>query len=193
MNHSYINPLLPPDAVKTLSELATSPLMSPGLRSLAMCTLTRKHPNREPFHGVLCTVDTPSDSAPSGAMGHRVILASSGAKSAAKSLVGMGVDCTPDLAGHNARVKVGVIEHAKVLHGRIEIRGYLYARDFPEIVANVATERMGMSWEITDTAIADPSAEVWTITRCIFTGAAILRNAKAAYRDSWIELGGNVN
>ena len=37
------------------------------------------------------------------------------------------------------------------------------------------------SWRIT-------RARVWTLTKVTFTGAAILRRDKAAYRDTWIEL-----
>jgi hypothetical protein len=45
-----------------------------------------------------------------------------------------------------------------------------------------------MSYEIADARVADMSAKVWTLTRVTFTGAAILRRDKAAYRDTWIEL-----
>ena len=51
------------------------------------------------------------------------------------------------------------------------------------------TQTLGMSYEISDAQIADTRASVWTLTRVTFTGAAILRRDKAAYRDTWIELG----
>ena len=46
-----------------------------------------------------------------------------------------------------------------------------------------------MSYEIADARVADTKAKVWTFTQVTFTGAAILRRDKAAYRDTWIELG----
>jgi hypothetical protein len=36
--------------------------------------------------------------------------------------------------------------------------------------------------------VAEFSAPIWTITQFTFTGAALLRRDKAAYRDTWIEL-----
>ena len=48
---------------------------------------------------------------------------------------------------------------------------------------------VGMSYEITDARIADLRSTVWTLTHVTFTGAAVLRRDKAAYRDTWIELG----
>ena len=45
-----------------------------------------------------------------------------------------------------------------------------------------------MSYEIADARVADMRAKVWTLTHVTFTGAAILRRDKAAYRETWIEL-----
>jgi hypothetical protein len=36
--------------------------------------------------------------------------------------------------------------------------------------------------------VADTRARIWTLSKVTFTGAAILRKDKAAYRDTWIEL-----
>ena len=48
---------------------------------------------------------------------------------------------------------------------------------------------LGMSYEVTDVALANRRARVWTLTKVTFTGAAILRKNKAAYQETWIELG----
>jgi hypothetical protein len=45
-----------------------------------------------------------------------------------------------------------------------------------------------MSYEITDAQIQDLKASVWVLNQVTFTGAAILRREKAAYRGTWIEL-----
>src|SRR5713226_1944585 len=73
-----------------------------------------RHPNRQPFHGVLTLVDVPSDRAPSGAGGRRVLLTTQAAERALASLLGMALDFTPNLDGHDARRKVGIITSAKV-------------------------------------------------------------------------------
>ena len=162
------------------------------------------HPNRAGFRGVLTIVDVASDKAPSGARGHRVLLTRRAAEAAMPSLMGMGLDYSPALDRHDARRKIGVITRAEIVGRVIEVGGFLYARDFPEIVAEigrpgrtgaavsagrVTRAGLGMSYEITDALVEDITASVWVLNRVTFTGAAVLRRDKAAYRSTWIELG----
>jgi hypothetical protein len=229
------------------------------------------HPNRTPFQGVLTMVDVPSQRAPSGARGHLVVLTKRAAEAALPSLLGMGVDYSPSFDRHDVRCKVGVITRAEIVGRNVELGGYLFARDFPEIVEEIAKsgssagrrsikscqERfaqsntvdgvardskripqmeglrsslraaagqilnlagalrakskqkqagtskstiraetaivaegkgLGMSYEVTGVQLADARARVWMLEKVTFTGAAILRRDKAAYRDTWIEL-----
>jgi hypothetical protein len=233
------------------------------------------HPNRAAFSGVLTMVDMPSHRAPSGAKGHLVVLTKRAAEAALPSLLGMALDYSPSLDRHDVRRKVGVITRAEIVGRNVELGGYLFARDFPEIVEEIAKSRpgsdrkpidsfrarlvnagvihaavdpresasrgegsrlraslraavarirsltgaprrtpkngmeqaeefhptiraetcvaagpagLGLSYEVTDVQIADTRARVWTLSRVTFTGAAILRRDKAAYRDTWIEL-----
>lgn len=159
------------------------------------------HPNREPFCGVLTMVDVASDRPPAGARGHRVVLSRAAAEAALPSLLGMALDYAPALDRHDARRKVGIITRAEIVGKQVELSGYLYAKDFPEIVEQIAaggkrrrmrskrgSTDLGMSYEIADARIADVRANVWTLTKVTFTGAAILRRDKAAYRETWIEL-----
>lgn len=161
------------------------------------------HPNREPFVGVLTLVDVASDRAPAGARGHRVILTRAAAEAALPSLLGMGLDYSPSLDRHDAQRKVGIITRAEIVGRAIELGGYLFARDFPEIVNKIGrgpqelearwrrtghSGSLGMSYEIADASVADLRAKIWTLTQVTFTGAAILRRDKAAYQDTWIEL-----
>ncbi len=233
------------------------------------------HPNRAGFSGVLTMVDVPSQRAPSGAKGHLVVLTKRAAEAALPSLLGMALDYSPSLDRHDVRRKVGVITRAEIVGKNLELGGYLFARDFPEIVEEIAkswpggnrkpidsfrtrlvnagvihaavsssdlgnwregyrlraslraaTERilslttamkrtpgrrltqaeefhptiraetcvaagpagLGLSYEVTGVEIADTRAQVWTLSKVTFTGAAILRRDKAAYRDTWIEL-----
>jgi hypothetical protein len=122
------------------------------------------------------------------------------------SLMGMGLDYSPALDRHDARRKIGVITRAEIVGRVIEVGGFLYAKDFPEIVAeigkpwsaglgsadrNVRASRagLGMSYEIADALVEDIKASVWVLNRVTFTGAAVLRRDKAAYFSTWIELG----
>jgi hypothetical protein len=96
------------------------------------------HPNRTAFQGVLTMVDVPSQRAPSGAKGHLVVLTKRAAEAALPSLLGMGVDYSPTLDRHDVRCKVGVITRAEIVGRKVELGGYLFARDFPEIVEEIA-------------------------------------------------------
>ncbi len=154
------------------------------------------HPNRRPFRGVLTSVDVASDRPPSGARGHRVLLTSASVEKALPSLLGMAVDYTPELDGHDARRKVGVITEAELREraGRgqaLEISGFLYEKDFPEIVAEIERSgraSLGMSYEIAEVRVVDASAAIWVVSEFTFTGAAVLKRNKAAYAETWVEL-----
>jgi hypothetical protein len=149
------------------------------------------HPNRLPFRGVLTFVDIPSDRPPSGARGRRVVLTSKAAEAALPSLLGMALDYAPRLEGHDARMKVGIITSADIVKRDVEVEGYLFAKDFPEIVREIGEQKqepLGMSYEIADVRVADVGAGTWVITECKFTGAAVLKRRKAAYRGTSIEL-----
>jgi hypothetical protein len=139
------------------------------------------HPNRLPFEGCLTLVDTPSDRAPSGARGHRVLLTRAAAETALPSLLGMAVDYKAGWDGHDARQKCGIITSASLEDRKLLVAGYLFARDFPEMEPAM-TPGMGMSYELADAHVADMRASIWTLTRATFTGAAILLRDKAAYR-----------
>lgn len=146
------------------------------------------HPNRVPFEGVLTIVNTVSDKAPAGARGHRVLLTREAAQQALPSLLGMAVDYRPGWDGHDARRKIGLLTEADLIGNRLTVRGYLYARDFPDVTAEIRTSAatrpnaLGMSYEIADARVENVRAEIWKLTRVTFTGAAILLRDKAAYR-----------
>jgi hypothetical protein len=149
------------------------------------------HPNRVPFEGVLTLVDQPSNRPPSGARGHRVILTRSAAIAALPSLLGMAVDYTPGWDGHDSRRKCGIITQADVDGNRLQVSGYLFGKDFPEVEEQVRrneADAMGMSYELADAHVADMDAPIWSLTRATFTGAAILLREKAAYRETSFRL-----
>jgi hypothetical protein len=164
------------------------------------------HPNRLPFEGVLTLIDVASDKAPSGARGHRVVLTRAAAEAALPSLLGMAVDYKAGWDGHDARQKCGIITAAELDGRRLTVAGFLFARDFPELEPKIgegqrgpgsspgsgisidAGRSMGMSYELADAHVADMRAEIWTLTRATFTGAAILLREKAAYRGTSFRL-----
>jgi hypothetical protein len=145
------------------------------------------HPNRVPFEGVLTVVNTPSDKAPSGARGHRVMLTRDAVENALPSLLGMAVDYRPGWDGHDARCKIGIVTEANLKGKKLVVKGYLYARDFPDVAKAIeahAPEALGMSYELADARVEDMRAEIWKLTRITFTGAAILLREKAAYKET---------
>jgi hypothetical protein len=79
-----------------------------------------------------------------------VLLTRAAAESALPSLLGMALDYTPALDGHDARRKVGIITEAEIKAAQaltanaalIEVAGHLFARDFPEIVETIRGERV---------------------------------------------------
>ncbi len=95
------------------------------------------HPNRVDFRGVLTVVDVPSQRAPAGSGGKRVMLTRKAAEEALPSLLGMALDYAPAFDRHDVRRKVGVITSADVVGRNLEVGGYLYAKDFPEIVQEI--------------------------------------------------------
>jgi len=143
------------------------------------------HLNRVPFEGVLTVVDSASDKSPAGARGHRVMLTREATETALPSLLGMAVDYRPGWDGHDARRKIGLLTEASLVGNRLVVKGYIYARDFPEVAKTIAAhspEAMGMSYELADARVEDMRSEIWKLTRVTFTGAAILLREKAAYR-----------
>jgi len=96
----------------------------------------------------------------------------------------MAVDFTPSFDGHDTTAKIGIITSATIVGNAIEIEGFVYAADFPEIAATIKALKsaLGFSFEAQRLTVDDPGAEILTITDLAFTGAAILRKDKAAYK-----------
>lgn len=142
------------------------------------------HPNKMPFTGVLTFVDVPSDMPPGGADGKRVILPRIVAEQILPSLLGMAVDFTPNLDGHDATRKIGLITSADVVGDEIQIGGFFYAADFPQVCARIKAEKeaLGFSYEIQ--AQTQEIGDLLQIVSGVFTGAAVLRKDKAAYQST---------
>jgi hypothetical protein len=163
------------------------------------------HPNRLPFRGVLTLVGVASQRSPSGSKGHRVLLTRSATDKALPSLLGMALDYAPSMDSHDVRRKIGIITEANILPlhagsgaqatGQLAVSGYLYAHDFPDVVAEIraqaggaAGSTLGMSYELTQVEVPNRESMIWTATAFTFTGAAVLRRDRAAYPQTWIAL-----
>jgi hypothetical protein len=86
--------------------------------------------------------------------------------------------------GHDNRRKIGILTEAAISGNDLLVRGYLYARDFPDVAKAIrahAPTALGMSYEIADAGVEDMRAQIWRLTKVTFTGAAILLRDKAAY------------
>jgi hypothetical protein len=79
------------------------------------------------------------------------------------------------------------VSEANLKGKKLVVKGYLYARDFPDAAKAIqahAPEALGMSYELADARVEDMRAEIWKLTRITFTGAAILLREKAAYKET---------
>jgi len=142
------------------------------------------HPNRMPFSGVLTRLDQPSDAAPHGSNGKRVLMTKAAAEKGLASLLGMAVDFTPEFDGHDVARKIGVITAATVEGDALHIEGFIYAADFPEEAARIKTDKsaLGFSFEAQQIHVESLDTDPLVIVDCVFTGAAILKKDKAAYQ-----------
>ncbi len=142
------------------------------------------HPNRHPFSGIVTRIGLPSDKAPGGSAGKRVILTPEAVKAAIPSILGMGVDYSHDFRGHDPQRKIGVITGAKEKGNALHIEGFFYAADFPEVVAEIVANKRKLGWSY-EVLVADGGAQhaedLLIVTEFVFTGAAVLRKDAAAY------------
>lgn len=123
----------------------------------------------------------PSDRAPHGASGKRVLMPVAAARAMLGSLTGMGVNIG-NASGHNPGTKVGVIQAARIEGDAIMVSGHLGAADFPAEIRRIRSDlaRLGMSFEGQfqfESANTDPLV----IAGGAFHGACILPSAEAAY------------
>jgi hypothetical protein len=154
--------------------------------SLALPDMGSSHPNRKNFEGILTKIGEPSDSAPSGSGGRRVLITPAAAEQAIPSLLGMGVNLTEKMDGHAPTAKIGVITSAEVRGSDLMVAGILYCADFPEATlrVNLLQAQLGMSFEARNLSVEDSDADPLVINSLYFTGASILMKDRAAYRST---------
>jgi hypothetical protein len=160
------------------------PLEALQLAAMALNISNSDHPNKMPFSGTLVRLDEPSDAAPGGAYGRKIIVTAAAARKALPTLLGMAVNFASSFDGHDNKAKIGVITSADIVGNAIVIEGFVYAADYPETASTIKALKnvLGFSFEAQRLTVSDPSADILTITDLAFTGAAILRKDKAAYQ-----------
>lgn len=144
---------------------------------------TPDHPNKIPFSGILVHLDSPSDKAPHGSFGKKIILTSAAATAALPTLLGMAVNYASDFEGHNPRMKIGIIDNATIENSAVRVSGFLYGADFANEVEHIQSnkEDLGFSFEAQRILVEDLSASPLVIKELVFTGAAVLQKKSAAY------------
>ena len=151
-------------------------------------------PDVLPFEATLGYVDTPTDATPCGGYsGYNTVLSSENID--IESLQGSGVNVfwgwwpEDNMAHHNPRFKVGVIDEAHLEGTAIKAKGHLWKNDFPDVceVVENAKESLGFSVEIYSDGIKlDHAEKTATCLGVHFTGASILYKSKAAFQKTSI-------
>ena len=133
--------------------------------------ILNEYSGRVYFSGILCTLDEPSDKSPTGAKGHKIIITKTAAKNALSTLIGAPLNYKSDWNGHDYSVTVG----------------YLATANYPEIIDKIKElplGTLGMSYEVKNARCINLNQQIWTISEVTFSGAAILKRDKAAYRNT---------
>lgn len=145
--------------------------------------VTEDHPNKLPFSGVLFKVDELSDKPPNGSGGKLVFISADVAKEAIPTILGMGVNASAKFNTHDKKNKIGVFTEADVVGDEFQVKGYLYASDFPDEVDYIQAHKdeLGFSYEVKRAEIASLDDDYLTVKSLIFSGGAILNKKDAAY------------
>lgn len=142
--------------------------------------------NRQPFSGILCTLDEASKKAPMSSTGKKAVITKAAAEKALPSLEGQPVNVTwnsPDgkFSGHDTTV-IGVFSKGWVQDDSIWVEGYLFNETFPKICASIKQEKknLGFSYEILAKSY-ETKGDDMVISDFTFIGGTILYKDKAAY------------
>lgn len=144
--------------------------------------------NRQPFTGILCSLDEASVKAPISNVGKKAVITQVAAEKAIPSIVGQPVNVawnSPDgkFSGHDKTV-VGIFSKGWVQDGDLWVSGYLFNETFPKICASIKQEKsdLGFSYEILAKSYRTNGDEM-LIDDFTFIGGTILYKTKAAYGD----------
>ena len=125
--------------------------------------------NIVPFEGVLIRLDQPSEKAPVGASGHRVMVSTTIAAESLSALPGMAVDYRVDRgSASTVRRGCGVITSAAIVGDELRIVGHFFPDELKGI--RLASE-MRFHYEATNVHVEDLKSSIWNITKLPIKGA----------------------
>lgn len=185
------------DKKEKLGELSNEEIdvaKSTNLKASSFILGNLEHPNQMPFEGILTWFDAPSDNAPNGSRGRKVVIPSEVGIPALTSLKGMAINyVSGSMNGHNPQNKIGVITDAFAGEPQedgavpVYVEGYIYAYDFEDAAIDIKASQsaLGFSYETARTLVEDGiwNGEQVAIVRDLgwFTGASVLYKLSAAY------------
>jgi hypothetical protein len=127
-----------------------------------------------PFNGILTRIGVPSDTPPHGTGGKRIIVTPAAASAALGSLRYMALN-----EDHQVTRRIGVITSAAVAGDAIVISGHINAA---EAAARVKAQQSDLGFSFEAHLLAStPRTNPLLVNSLIFTGAAILPKAAAAF------------
>ena len=137
------------------------------------------------WSGVLFIVGKPSATSPSGARGHRILMASGAVAGAIEQLPGKPL-WAHDLRTHEREIsnQVGIIETAEVVGDKFMVSGEWFGRNPERIDLAASEEPLGLSY---DAHCSNGDYRGWgspilTVDRATFHGAHVVLQAKAAHK-----------
>lgn len=153
------------------------------------------HANLGFFHGLLIQLNAVSTHVPGNwqkqGISKKLYVPRAVGEAALPSLLGMGINITANLRGHDQRNKIGAITEAYVdSNDSLWVAGFIWRRDFePEyMILAHPPEEMGMSAELENLEKPEEGPYYLTTRRILFTGAAVCFRSAASYSHSrfWI-------
>ena len=151
-------------------------------------TSDNSHPNKQPFTGILCSIDSPSINVPNGSGGKQVQLSSDAVQNAIETIIGMPVNANYSDEDkkrfdiHNPQEIIGIISNGYVKDNNVYVEGYLYPQNCPKICASIRKEKkdLGFSYELL-VSESEIKNDILYVTALVFTGACLLYKDCAAY------------
>jgi hypothetical protein len=94
------------------------------------------------------------------------------------------------MADHEKSQVVGHVTGASIRGKDLVVHGRLYDKNMAALTARLEATAapLGMSFENTDVRIVDAQADPWVLQSCVWTGAAVLARATAAFAGTSFEL-----
>jgi len=129
-------------------------------------------------------VDEASAKSPGGALGHKVYISREVCRKALPGLIGMPINARQgSYDEHSKGNPIGTILRAGIDGKDVWVEGVINKKYHPQeaSVIRANKDKLGLSYEIGNVAVADESAAVWHLTSFTFEGASVLLKTVAAY------------